>query len=136
MRPLERSLAHKADCYIDEHHGRFATLGKRMFREFGSDSGKTSSQVRNLQQVAFSATRLADVEDFVKNQMGRQVKHWRDVGDYLLAGLLQLRQYSDEQDASSTDKLALRLHLGRGWVNAVVGEYLYQLALAEMRGKA
>lgn len=135
MHSLERTLIRKADCYIDDHHPEFARLGKQLFKAFGSDGGRISSQVRNLEQVAFSAIRLADVEDFVKNQMGRQVGGWLRVGDVLLSCLRQLRQASETMAEDSGSRLLLRLRLGRGWVRAVVGEYLYRVALAEMRDK-
>ena len=139
MRRLDQSLIFKADCYIDEHHDEFADLGGEIFRHFGSDLGKVSSQVRNLQQIALSATRLADVEDFVKNQMGKdgaKKNPWREVGDRLLDRLRQLRECSEWLDEDSANQLALRLRLVRGWVRAVVSEYLYRVALDQMRGKA
>lgn len=133
MHRLDPSLMHKADCYIDEHHEEFAIIGREIFKHFGSDRGKISAQVRNLQQIAVSATLLADVEDFVKNQMGKNIPHWREIGDRLLKALRQLRQCSDQLDGDWANRLALRQRLVRGWVRAVVGEYLYEVALAQMR---
>ena len=70
MRALNTDLIIKADRYIDEHHETFVALGGRFFDEFGSERGRT--QVRNLQQLACSATRFADIEDFVKTRSVRE----------------------------------------------------------------
>ena len=131
MHVLSTELINKVDCYLDENHDEFSTLGKR-FVQFRSDKGKISSQVRNLQQIACSAPRFADIEDFVKNQMGKGDKKWRAVGPDVLKMLGRLRKASEELTDDQYDRMALRLRLARGWVQAVVGEYLYRLALKEM----
>lgn len=132
MHVLSIDLINKVDCYLDEKHGTFAALGQRFFDQFGSDRGKISSQVRNLQQIACSAPRFADIEDFVKNQMGKGDKKWRAVGLDVLKTLARLRKASEDLTNDEHDRMALRLRLARGWVRAVVGEYLYRLALREM----
>ena len=132
MHVLSTELINKVDCYLDENHDEFSTLGKRFFVKFRSDKGKISSQVRNLQQIACSAPRFADIEDFVKNQMGKGDKKWRAVGPEVLKTLARLRTASEELTDDQYDRMALRLRLARGWVQAVVGEYLYRLALKEM----
>ena len=135
MHVLSIDLINKVDCYLDEKHGTFATLGQRFFDQFGSDRGKISSQVRNLQQIACSAPRFADIEDFVKNQMGKgdkDSKNWKAVGGRVLKELTSLREYSKRLTDDERDRMVLRLRLARGWVRAVVSEYLYQRALREM----
>lgn len=135
MHVLSIELINKVDCYLDENHEEFSEMGQRFFDKFGSDKGKISTQVRNLQQIACSAPRFADVEDFVKNQMGKgdkNAKKWRSVGLDVLETLVRLRKSSEELTADKYDRMALRLRLARGWVRAVVGEYLYRLALKEM----
>jgi hypothetical protein len=129
----------QADSFLDseKHHKDASELGKFLHREFDADrEGRISSQVRNLQQMAVSATRLADVEDFVKTQMGRKAgayKQWRRVGDETLRQLGILRQAADGFTADEGQRLLLRLHLVRGWVRAVVGAYLYEKAEKEMQ---
>ncbi len=132
MHVLSTELINKVDCYLDEKHDEFSTLGKRFFCQFRSDKEKISSQVRNLQQIACSAPRFADIEDFVKNQMGKGNEKWRAVGPDVLKTLARLRTISEELTDDQYDRMALRLRLARGWVQAVVGEYLYRLALKEM----
>jgi hypothetical protein len=91
--------------------------------------------VRNLQHVAVSATRFADIEDFVKNQMGRKAgayREWRRVGDDILRQLGELRKAADGFVTDDGQRLLLRLHLVRGWARAVVGAYLYAKAQKEM----
>ena len=133
MHVLSNDLVQAVDRYIDERHGELADLGGRFFESFGSDR---VTQVRNLQQIACSAARFADVEDFVKNQMCKGDSNWKAVGSDVLEQLSQLRGYSEEMAADPADRMAVRLRLARGWVRAVVGEYLYRLALKQMEGSA
>lgn len=134
MNVLNSDLIREADRYIDERHETFTALGGRFFEQFDSDKGKISTQVRNLQQIACSATRFADIEDFVKNQMGKGDRKWKTLGRDVLQQLRQLRNDSQELDADPANQMALRLRLARGWVSAVVGEYLYRVALDQMGG--
>ncbi|MDE0027666.1 MAG: hypothetical protein OXP69_24905 [Spirochaetaceae bacterium] len=130
MPALNTELVSKADRYIDEHHMTFVALGKRVFDEFGSDRGRT--QVHNLQQIACSATRFADVEDFVKNQIGKGNRMWKNVGPAVLDQLSELRTWSDRLAGDPANRMALRLRLARSWTRAVVSEYLYLVAMTEM----
>ena len=125
----------RADQYLDTQHESFAPLGELLFATFGHKSGRISSQVRNLQQIVCSATRFADVEDFVKNQMGKgggEAKSWRQIGDEMLTQLKRLREQAAKWSDDSEVQLSLRLKLARGWVRAVVGEYLYRVARDQM----
>ena len=137
MTVLNYQQVQEVDCYIDNHHEDFLALGKRFFEVFSYDkgSGRISTQVRNLQQIVCSTTRFADIEDFVKNQMGKEGGQgkWTNVGREIMAELRTLRQESLRMDGNEGDRLALRLRLARGWVRAVVGEYLYQIALDQMK---
>lgn len=137
MHVLNTELICKVDCYLDENHEKFSSLGGQFFEIFGSDKGKISTQVRNLQQIACSATRFADVEDFVKNQMGKESKDkgdkkWMRLGNDVLKQLTRLRKFSQDLADDEYDRMALRLRLARGWARAVVSEYLYRLALRRM----
>lgn len=132
MHVLNTELICKVDCYLDENHEKFSSLGGQFFEIFGSDKGKISTQVRNLQQIAGSATRFADIEDFVKNQMGKGDRKWMALGNDVLKQLTRLRKFSQDLADDEYDRMALRLRLARGWVRAVVSEYLYRLALRRM----
>ena len=138
MNVLSGDLIRQADSYIDEdeNHRAFSELGERFFDHFGSDKGKISTQVRNLQQIACSTTRFADVEDFVKNQMGKGHKEWKALGGDILDHLSRLRSHSQTLDADPDNRMALRLRLARGWVRAVVSGYLYRVALDQMGDSA
>jgi hypothetical protein len=135
------SLAHQADLYLDTHHESFARLGDRLFDVFKA-SEQGMSQVRNLQQVATSATRFVDVEDFVKNQMGRgrgASKAWKNIGEEVLAQLGSMRGVQAGlpggpwgQPATPEMQLQFRLRLVRGWVRAVVSQYLYRAATQDL----
>ncbi len=135
MIALSPELIEAADRYLDDQHEYHAEIGERLFRTFQHDR-KKSTQVRNLQQIVCSATCFADIEDFIKNQMGKDrdsAKPWRNVGDELLRHLRTLREKASQLDASPENQLALRLRLARGWVRAAVSEYLYCVARDQMR---
>ena len=134
MHVLNTTLVRQADCYLDDDDRRetFAGLGNDLFDRFRSDKGKISAQVRNLQQIACTATRFADIEDFVKNQMGKGNSNWKAVGRKVLQQLSTLRVDSLSMHHDDMNRMALRLYLARGWVRAVVGHYLYRIALERM----
>ena len=137
MTVLSNELIRKADCYIDKNHKAFSALGQRFFDTFGYEkkNNRISTQIRNLQQMACSAARFADIEDFVKNQMGKEkgdASRWRALGTEVLNELRKLRDQSQKLDGDGGNQMALRLRLARGWVRAVVGEYLYSVARDQM----
>lgn len=139
MTVLDHSTVRNTDLYIDDHHHEFAQLGEQLYAVFAYDTknNRINSQIRNLQQVACSATRFADIEDFVKNQMGKSSnKEWKQVGDQVLQQLSQLRAQSADLSSNQNDQMTVRLKLARGWVRAVVSEYLYRVALAQMEVQA
>jgi hypothetical protein len=131
---LSPELLAVIERHLDERHHQFETLGGLLFKEFRPDrQGPISAQVRNLQQTVTSATRLSDVEDFVKNQMGRETQSgrpWRKVGPEVLTHLDELRRLAGELAEAPDTQLQVRLRLARGWVRAVVSEYLFQKALS------
>ncbi len=139
---LTPDLLRQVDSFLDDdgQHEATTKLGQGLFRVFRADEkGHTSTQVRNFQQMAVSATRFADIEDFVKNQMGKekldnqkQPGPWRQTGDAILEQLGKLRQKATQLTNDEGQRLLLRLHLARGWVRAVVGAYLYAKAKKEM----
>ena len=137
MSALDTKLIQEADRYIDSNRDPFSKLGDCFFEVFGYDraNNRINTQVRNLQQITCSATRFADIEDFVKNQMGKEDKdkqQWRKLGDNVLKGLKELRDKTCELDANPNNQMALRLRLARGWVRAVVSQYLYRVARDQM----
>ena len=137
---LNTNLIQKVDLYIDENHKTFSELGNHFFDVFSYDkqNDRINTQIRNLQQITCSATRFADIEDFVKNQMGKEETKelkWKRVGDSTLKKLKELRDKSQEFDSDPANQMALRLRLARGWVRAVVSQYLYRVACDQMGDK-
>lgn len=132
---LNDKLIQEVNLYIEDNHQTFSKLGKRFFDIFGYDNNHIRAQIRNLENITCSATRFTDIEDFVKNQMGKEKideRKWKKLGGEVLQQLKQLREKSQELDDNRYKQMALRLHLARGWVRAVVSEYLYQVARHQM----
>ncbi len=137
MNTLSNKLIQEVDSYIDNKHKTFPELGDRFFDVFRYDKEKNTirAQIRNLQQITCSATRFADIEDFVKNQMGKEGKsklQWRKLGDEVLEELKKLHDTSQELHTDPDSQMAVRLRLARGWVRAVVSQYLYRVARDQM----
>lgn len=135
---LTPELLQQADSFLDtdQQHQAATQLGQQMYETFRSDmEGRVSSQIRNLQQIVVSATRFVDIEDFIKNQMGRNAgayKEWRRIGNQVLKQLEALRRKANDWTNDEGQRLLLRLHLARGWIRAVIGAYLYAKAQDEM----
>ncbi len=135
-------LRQRADWFLDgeEQQQAMRQLGQKLFDVFRSDEkGRVSTQVRNLQQIAVTASRLADVEDFVKNQMGKEKvdadgkARWRAIGEEILKALQRLRDEANKIANDNRQRLQVRLHLVRGWIRGVVGAYMYAKAVWEMK---
>ena len=135
---MNPSLREQADQYIDQNYQYFQRLASQLLAAFPLQRGHISTQVRSLQQVAVSATCLADIEDFIKNQVGKEFskrgdeEKWRAVGRPLLAQLGNLRQVrartpggAEEEQASEDDQLRFRLMLAQGRGLHLVSEYLF-----------
>jgi hypothetical protein len=142
---LSQDQVTKIEQYLDnaDNAKRFASQGQLVYRVFREDRGgrdNVSSQVRNLQQVTTSATKLSDIEDFIKNQMGKTTgaaRRWRQdhLGEELLGELQQhLRKAATELAGGNPyQEIQIRLRLARGWVRAVVSEYLFCKAQEEIQ---
>ncbi|MCL6502305.1 MAG: hypothetical protein K6T86_06430 [Pirellulales bacterium] len=128
----------EADTFLDSEaqHQAAVRLGDKLYEHFAQDrGGRVSTQIRNLEQIVVSATRLCDIEDFVRNQMGREgetADQWRKVGDEILEQLKTLRSKAEKLSKVEEERLLLRLHLARGWIRAVVGGYLYKKATSQL----
>ncbi|GIW92212.1 MAG: hypothetical protein KatS3mg110_0253 [Pirellulaceae bacterium] len=135
MATLTHEMIRNVDEFIDTNHDRFSRLGDQLFEAFRYDpqKGRVATQIRNLQQIVCAATRFADIEDFVKNQMGKTGgDQWRQVGPHVLAHLDELRKQSQQVASTPEQAMAVRLRLARGWVRAVVSQYLYRVALDQL----
>lgn len=137
---LRLDLINEADRFLDTdlQYRQAVDLGKRLYDAFPPDQERISTQIRNLEQMVISATRLCDIEDFVKTQMGREgqvADKWREVGDTVLEALQKLRNKANEIGPDESARFLLRLHLARGWIRAVVGGYLYEKASKELEAR-
>ncbi len=138
---LSLDLVNQADRFLDTEaqQKRAQELGDALYDAFLPDkTGRISTQIRNLEQVVVSATRFCDIEDFVKNQMGREgdaAQKWRDVGGRVLDDLHKLRAKAQELAGNEAERLLLRLHLARGWIRSVVGAYLYKKAMKQLEAR-
>lgn len=135
---LTPELIEEVNKFLDSEAEQEAAthLGSKLYKTFTHEKGgRISTQVRNLEQITVTATRFADIEDFVKQQMGRNTgayQEWRQVGKDILEHLSTLRKKADNLSTDEGQRLLLRLHLARGWIHSVVNAYLYKKALTEM----
>jgi hypothetical protein len=102
---------------------------------------KDKAQIRNLENTANSASKIADVLDFVKRQTGRR-KKWRNgFGEGLLAALGKPMQadaqsivdsVSEEIDNSGLtdeDVRRTRILLCREYIRHLSASYLYRIGV-------
>ena len=140
MQRLPHAVIGEINAALDQMHEDCRAVGKKLYQVFRPERNNVSTQVRNLEQVTYSAVRIGQVEQFLKNQMGRATdngKAWRQVGPELLTQLDKLRSTAEElrhrcKELDEAHALALRLQLARGWIRMVVAEYMYQFALQQM----
>jgi hypothetical protein len=101
-----------------------------------------TTQVRKLENLAYSTDKVSDITDFLKRQIGRSAhrERWRydQVGLMVLDALTDLRRQAerivkelrDNQDLSMAvdDDLPRRVHLAlcREYVKHLVAEFLYR----------
>ena len=137
---LSPKIIRDIDKLLELEHATFQQAGDRLFEVFEPRDDRVSSQVRNLQQVTCAAVRLSQIENFIKNQAGRSQKvskQWRQVGPLLLQQLEHLRRQAaaiaKANQLNEDEELAVRLRLARGWVSAVVAQYMYRFGLKQMR---
>jgi hypothetical protein len=100
-----------------------------------------TTQVRNLENLAYSTDKVSDITDFLKRQIGRssQRERWRydQVGLKVLDTLTGLRHQAEgivkelrdkDLDAAVDDDLPRRVHLAlcREYVKHLAAEFLYR----------
>ena len=123
-------VRHAIYNYLDEHLEQHERIGELLARVH-----MNTSQVRNLQQIVYTATRFTTIINYVKNQIGKgqRDKQWATVvnnndrvGDLVLQQLDQLR-HEGERIAQEYDEspYAVALQLARGWVEQVATQFLY-----------
>jgi len=132
---IKRAVARVSDSLFEEAQGPAEKL---------QQAGLDTSQIRNLENVAYSTDRLSDIYDFLKKQMGRPGKlgqQWRHqaVGQELLntltglhdrarAVLKQVPQgYSQAVDTDTGRRV--HLMLCREYLKHVAAHYLYMGAV-------
>lgn len=139
---IKPQVSKAIDLFLDQHYEQSEIAGKHLSGCFSGTGGK--NQVRNLENAAYTATRFSSIQNFIKNQMGKDSKKnptWTKkltegdlMGDFLLKQLEGLAQASDRltkiepTEDPLTGSLEIRLCLARGWAQQVASHYLYLMA--------
>jgi len=140
---IKPQISKAIDLFLEQYYEQSEMAGNHLFGCFPGTGGK--NQVRNLQNAAYTATRFSSIQNFIKNQMGKDTKKnptWTkkltegaSMGDFLLKQLEKLAQESiklakiDLTEDPLTGSLEIRLCLARGWAQQVASHYLYLVAL-------
>jgi len=130
------NILKKLDIYLDQYYEKSMQAGKYLFDCFPADKGKT--QIRNLENAAYTAMRFSSIINFIKNQMGKDSQQhptWTKkvegsvmLGDFLLTQLEELQQHASSLAEGNPDNsLEYRLYLVRGWARQVSTNYFYLL---------
>lgn len=137
---IRRKVALKSDAYYDDAKP-FGEIAEQAF-------GKTSkSQINSLENIANSATRVADILDFIKRQTGRskEGQRWRNdlLGKKLVDKFEQtLRRDAEElwDEISQTvpdhylqeaDQQTIHIRLCREFIRHLSAHYLYTTSIHE-----
>jgi hypothetical protein len=149
---VEIAIRAKVSTYSDNYYEDTKQLGEIAREAFAGRSGK--SQIRNLENIANSASRVADILDFVKRQSGRQ-KPWlhKQFGPLLLEKLdNRLRadaekifsdvrsattehQFGEGEKLHDADQRRIHILLCREFIRHLSAHYLYTLGMQAYQGK-
>lgn len=139
---VKPSVLKAIDVFLDEYYEKSANAGRYLRECFPEEGAK--NQVRNLENAAYTATRFSSIQNFIKNQMGKDSKKnptWTKIisdgtvmGDFLLNQLEELAQGAEKllptDDLTQNNpqsSLEIRLRLARGWAQQVASHYFYLL---------
>lgn len=133
---IQANILKKLDIFLDQYYEKSMEAGKHLSDCFPADKGKT--QIRNLENAAYTAMRFSSIINFIKNQMGKDSRKkptWTKkpinddmMGDFLLKQLDEICQHADKLAAGDpNNSLEYRLYLVRGWVRQVSSNYFYLL---------
>src|SRR5205085_1771795 len=108
---VEVAIRTKVSKYSDSYYEDTRRLGEIAHAAFSKGAGK--AQIRNLENIANSASRVADILDFVKRQTGRQ-KPWlrKQFGPLLLEKLDTTLRAEAETIFSEVRSAMFAQHLG------------------------
>jgi len=130
---LRAAIAQASDKQLEESRPRL--LAERLAR-----TRLDNSQVRNLENLAYTTDKVSDITDLLKKQIGRDGKAQRwasdDVGQEVIAALDGLRAEADQivkdlserfRDVMDAD-LSRRVHLElcREFVKHLAAEFMYR----------
>jgi len=133
---IRRAVAQASDSLFGKAEGP----AEKLRDAFRKEQEKGTTQIRNLENIAYSTDRLSDIYDFLKKQIGRPGelgKKWRHqgVGQELLDTLPRLRQNARAivkdvkqlypQGVDEDTERQVHLMLCREYLKHVAAHYLY-----------
>ncbi len=132
---LRAQIARQSDEQLEEGMGRMRLLAERLTR-----TRVDRSQVRNLENLAYTTNKVSDITDLLKKSVGRDSRNrgWAsdNLGQELIARLEALRAEADriiktlpdELRSSADDDLPRRVHLElcRELVKHLTAEFMYR----------
>lgn len=116
------------DRALEEGYEEATGLAETMAGAFQSNNQSGKSQLRNFQNVVYSATRFSTIKNFVKNQMGKDRPNgpWRQAGADILGALGRLEQVAEAIAGDGDGYGEALLRLARGWMQQVSAHCLYR----------
>jgi hypothetical protein len=144
---IQKAVAQKSDELYEKYYEKDSSSSPaaKLLTAF-RDAEKGMTQVRNLENIAYSTGKLSDIYDFLKKQMGRPGDlgaQWRreGVGQQLLNDLTALRKDAKEiadqvrgkYAAGTGDDTERQVHLMlcREYVKHVAAHYQYASKVRE-----
>lgn len=114
------------DLFLEEFYPQSKNAGNEM-----TLVDLRNNQIRGLETLITSASRLSEIINYIKNQAGKDKKNtWSKIAPLLLDQLGLLKAKAKEigkEDPANT--LDIKMKLARGWAKQVVTHFLYETSL-------
>ncbi len=137
--PLKRETRSAIDRWLMSHQAPDAKqLGQATAQTTG-DNDRVMTQIRGLQNLAFTTQRFSDLEESIWGRMGRDTKKtsiwWQpiqpaqgapgEMGHLLLDALHGIRNHLDSRHDPGEERVRARIYAARLWIRRFVASYLY-----------
>jgi len=129
---MDAKILNEIDRTIEGFYSESIHIGEILASVFTNNR----SQVKNLENLVYTTNRFTEVVNFIKNQMGKDIKRvdWAKkkndlmIGEYILEGLDRIDAKA-KKIVKNTDDLFfdVRMRLLRGWIRQVITHYEFIL---------
>lgn len=126
MGTLDRNIYKEIDLCLERIYPESMSLAEKVVKA----GLKEKSQMRGFETLINATTRFSEIQNFIKNQAGKESEKepkWRTVASLMLEQLDALETEAHKIAGSDPQQiLDVKLRLARGWAKQVVCHYMYK----------